>query len=125
MKIHKTSIVHNTAQIANDVEIGPFCIIDEHVIIEELTKLMPYVHVMPYRKICKNNIFHQSSVIGGTPQDLKFDNEKTSLEIGDNNTFREFCTINRGTSHSQRTTIGSNCLFINSILFSRKSTRSA
>ena len=112
MKIDKTSIIHSTAQIANDVEIGPFCIIDEHVIIEEGTRLMPYVHVMPYTKIGKNNIFHQSSVIGGTPQDLKFDNEKTSLEIGDNNTFREFCTINRGTSHSQRTTIGSNCLFM-------------
>jgi len=112
MKIHNTSIIHPSAEIANDVEIGPFCIIDENVKIGSGTKLLPYVHVLPYTKIGKNNIFHHGSVIGGLPQDLKFKDEKTELIIGDNNVFRENCTINRGTEALGKTIIGSNCLFM-------------
>ncbi len=112
MKIHKTSIIHPNSEISNDVEIGPFCIIDENVKIGSGTKLMPYVHVLPHTKIGKNNIFFNGSTIGGLPQDLKFKDEKTSLIIGDNNIFRENCTINRGTESSGKTIIGNSCLFM-------------
>ena len=85
MKIHKTSVVNKNAQIDKDVEIGAFCIIDNDVKIGSGTKIMPYVHILPYTTIGENNIIHQGSTIGGVPQDLKFDNEKTELIIGDNN----------------------------------------
>ena len=112
MKIHKTSIIHKNTEIAKDVEIGPFCIIDEHVKIGSGTKISPYVHILPHTQIGKNNIIHQGSTIGGNPQDLKFDNEKTSLIIGDNNIIREYCTINKGTDATGKTIIGSNCLLM-------------
>ena len=112
MKIHKTSIVHPNSEIDTNVEIGPFCIIDEDVKIGSGTKIMPYVHILPHTKIGKNNIFYNGSTIGGLPQDLKFKNEKTSLIIGDNNIFRENCTINRGTEAANKTVIKSNCLFM-------------
>ena len=112
MNIHKTSIVDKSANIANDVEIGPFCIIDHNVTIGSGTKIMPYVHILPYTTIGENNIIHQGSTIGGIPQDLKYDNEKTELIIGNNNVIREYCTLNRGTSFLNKTEIGSNCLFM-------------
>ena len=112
MKIHKTSIINKNAQIDKDVEIGAFCIIDNDVKIGSGTKIMPYVHILPYTTIGKNNIIHQGSTIGGVPQDLKFDNEKTELIIGDNNVIREYCTLNRGTSFLNKTEIGSNCLLM-------------
>ena len=112
MKIHKTSIINKNAQLDNDVEIGPFCIIDNDVKIGSGTKIMPYVHILPYTTIGKNNIIHQGSTIGGIPQDLKFDNEKTELIIGDNNVIREYCTLNRGTDVLGKTVIGNNCLFM-------------
>jgi len=112
MKIHKTSIIHKNAEIAKGVEIGPFCIVDEYVKIGSGTKISPYVHILPHTQIGKNNTIHQGSTIGGNPQDLKFDNEKTSLIIGDNNIIREYCTINKGTDATGKTIIGSNCLLM-------------
>ena len=112
MKIHKTSIIHPNAEIGIDVEIGPFCIIEEDVKIGSGTKVLPYVHILSNTTIGKNNIFHNGSTIGGLPQDLKFNNEKTSLIIGDNNIFRENCTINKGTEAADKTVIGSNCLLM-------------
>ena len=112
MKIHNTSIVHKNAVIKENVEIGPYCIIDENVVIGSGTKIFPYVHILPHTKIGKNNIFHQGSTVGGIPQDLKYNNEYSELIIGDNNTIREYCTLNRGTDASGKTSIGSNCLLM-------------
>ena len=112
MKIHKTAIINPKAEIDSDVEIGPFCIVDEDVRIGNGTKIMPYVHILSHTTIGKNNTIFQGSTIGGLPQDLKFNNEKTSLVIGDNNIIRENCTINRGTEAANQTVIGNDCLFM-------------
>ena len=68
--------------------------------------------MLPHTQLGKNNTIHQGSTIGGNPQHLKFDNEKTSLIIGDNNIIREYCTINKGTDATGKTIIGSNCLLM-------------
>ena len=112
MKIHSTSIIHKNTVIGSNVEIGPYCIIDENVVIGSDTKIFSYVHILPNTKIGKNNIFHQGSIVGGIPQDLKYDNEYSELIIGDNNTIREYCTLNRGTEASGKTVIGNNCLLM-------------
>ena len=112
MKIHKTAIINPKAEIDSDVEIGPFCIVDEDVRIGNGTKIMPYVHILSHTTIGNNNTIFQGSTIGGLPQDLKFNNEKTSLVIGDNNIIRENCTINRGTEAANQTVIGNDCLFM-------------
>ena len=112
IKIDKTSIVDKNAIIGKNVQIGPFCIIEKDVIIKEGTIVKPYVHIMSNTTIGENNIIHQGSVLGGVPQDLKYNNEKTSLIIGDNNIIREFCTLNKGTDHLFETKIGNNCLLM-------------
>ena len=112
MKIHNTSIVDKDAKIGNNVEIGPFCIIEKNVTIGDNTRILPYVHIHENTQIGKNNTIHQGSVLGGNPQDLKFHNEYSELIIGDNNTIREYCTLNRGTEASGKTTVGSNCLLM-------------
>ena len=112
MNIHENSIVHPNANIGNNVSIGAFCIIEDNVTIGEGTILHPYVQVMSGTIIGKNNVLHQGSIIGGDPQDLKYKGEKTSLHIGNNNVIREFCTLNKGTEHSEKTIIGNECLLM-------------
>ena len=111
-KIHTTSLVHKSSKIANNVVIGPYCIIDENVEIDSGTVIDSYVQILDGTKIGKNNRIHSNTVIGGDPQDLKFKGEKSELIIGDNNTIREFCTLNRGTEHSGKTIIGNDCLLM-------------
>ena len=110
--IHKTSIVSAKANIADSVSIGPFCIIEENVSIGEGTIIKPYVQIKSNTSIGKSNTIYQGSILGEVPQDLKYKGEKTNLIIGDNNTIREFCTLNIGTDHSNKTVVGSNCLFM-------------
>jgi len=110
--IDRTSKIHPKAFIHESVEIGSFCIIEDEVSIGEGTIIQPYVHIMSGTEIGKNNIFHQGSIIGGKPQDLKYKGEKTKLIIGDNNTIREFCTLNRGTDYLDKTVIGNDCLLM-------------
>jgi UDP-N-acetylglucosamine acyltransferase len=109
IKIHPTAIVDSKAQLASDVEIGPYSIIGPNVQIDSGTKVGPHVVVSGHTSIGKNNQIFQFSSLGAAPQDKKYNNEPTKLEIGDNNTIREFCTFNLGTVQDKGTTvIGSN-----------------
>jgi len=111
-KIHTTSLIDKDTKIADDVIIGPYSIIDKNVEIDSGTVIGPNVQILDGTKIGKNNRIHGNSIIGGVPQDLKFNGEKSKLIIGDNNTIREFCTLNRGTEHSGKTIIGNKCLLM-------------
>ena len=111
--IHPTAIISPGARIGTDVEIGPYSVIGEQVSIGDGTRIGPHVVVEGPTTIGKNNHFFQFCSIGAIPQDLKFNMEDTELIIGDNNTFREFITINRGTAGGGgRTVVGSNCLLM-------------
>ena len=106
------NIISSKAKIHDSVKIGAYCIIEEDVSIGKGTVINPYVQIMSGTNIGENNIIHQGSIIGGDPQDLKYKGEKTSLSIGNNNVIREFCTLNRGTEHSGKTSIGNDCLLM-------------
>jgi UDP-N-acetylglucosamine acyltransferase len=95
--IHPTAIIHETARIAADVTIGPWSIIGAEVEIGAGSNIGPHVIINGPTKLGKNTRVYQFASIGEEPQDLKFHGERTMLEVGDNNTFREFVTINRGT----------------------------
>lgn len=111
--IHPSAIISPDARIGTDVEIGPYSIIGEHVSIGDGTHIGPHVVIEGPATIGSGNRFFQFCSIGAIPQDLKFNMEETELIIGDNNTFREFVTINRGTQGGGgKTVIGSNCLFM-------------
>jgi UDP-N-acetylglucosamine acyltransferase len=112
MEIHKTALVSSKAEIGNNVIIGPFAIIEDEVQIDDGSVIGSNVLIADGTKIGKNcKIFH-GAVLGTVPQDLKFGGEKTTLEIGDNTTIREFVTMNRGTTDHWKTIVGSHCLFM-------------
>lgn len=100
-------------QIEDNVTIGPFTLIEDHVKIGRGTKIASNVLVASGTIIGKNCEIHHGAVLGTLPQYIGFiPEEKTTLEIGDNTIIREYCTLNRGTEHRQKTIVGSNCFLM-------------
>jgi UDP-N-acetylglucosamine acyltransferase len=111
--IHKTAIVDPKAKISANVNIGPYSIIGPNVEIGEHTVINSHVSIAGHTKIGKKNKIYPFSSIGNNPQDLKYNGEKSYLEIGDSNTIREYVSINPGTDGGGGLTkIGNNCLFM-------------
>lgn len=104
--------VHPQAKIAENTVIEPFSVIHKNVEIGEGTWIGSNVTIMSGARIGKNCRIFPGSVISAIPQDLKFGGEDTIVRIGDNNTIREFVTINRGTKASNETVIGDNNLIM-------------
>ena len=102
--IHATAIVADAAAIADDVEIGPYSVIGDDVEIGRGCKIQSHVVINGPTRIGENNHIYQFASIGDDPQDKKYKNELTRLEIGDRNTIREYCTISRGTVQDQGVT---------------------
>ena len=113
--ISPLAYIHPEAQIGENCEIGPFCYIDKNVVIGDNNVLMNSVTVLYGARIGNGNKFFPGAVISAIPQDLKFKGEETTAEIGDNNTFRENATMNRGTAAKNRTVVGSNNLFMEGV----------
>ena len=110
--VHRLSDVHPSAKIGDQVEIGPFTSIAADVEIGEGTWIGPNVTIMDGARIGAGCRIFPGSVISAIPQDLKFDGEETTVEIGDRTTIRECVTINRGTKALGKTTIGEDCLIM-------------
>jgi len=95
--IHPTAVVESGARLAADVVIGPYSVIGPHVEIGGGCRIGAHTVITGHTRLGSNNtVFHFVS-LGEAPQDKKYQGEETRLEIGDNNTIREFCTLNRGT----------------------------
>ena len=111
--IHPSSVISKNVQIDDSNYIGPFCNIGKNVIIGKNNKLTSHVSITGNTTIGDNNSFFPFSSIGSQPQDLKFENEISYLEIGNNNQFRENVTVNPGTKGGGlKTVIKDNCLFM-------------
>jgi UDP-N-acetylglucosamine acyltransferase len=106
------SYIHPNAKIAKNVVIEPFTSIDGDVEIGEGTWIGSNVSIMDGARIGKNCNIYPGAVISANPQDLKYNNEKTFVEIGNNVTIRECVTINKGTNDRLKTVIGNNCLIM-------------
>lgn len=104
--------VHPSAKIADTVVIEPFTTIHKNVEIGAGTWIGSNVTVMEGARIGKNCRIFPGAVISAIPQDLKFEGEETTVEIGDNTIIRECVTINRGTKDRWKTVIGKNCLIM-------------
>jgi UDP-N-acetylglucosamine acyltransferase len=111
-RIHPTAIIASDAEIGSNVEIGAFaivgegCSIGDGCIISPRATLDRNVRIGPLAKV------GVGTILGGPPQDLKFAGEETTVEIGEGTVVREYVTINRGTAHSFKTTVGRNCLLM-------------
>ncbi|GAB4142831.1 MAG: acyl-ACP--UDP-N-acetylglucosamine O-acyltransferase [Planctomycetaceae bacterium] len=103
-RISPLSFVDSRANIDENVTIGPFCYIGPHVSIGAGTQLDNHVTITGKTIIGKNNRFWPNAVIGAEPQDVSYSETETSVEIGDNNIFREGVTVNRGAEKEDYTT---------------------
>ncbi|WP_020168436.1 MULTISPECIES: acyl-ACP--UDP-N-acetylglucosamine O-acyltransferase [Methylotenera] len=97
VKIHPTAIIDPKAELDSSVTVGAYSTIGAHVKVGADTRIASHVVLQGPTTIGKNNQIFQFSSLGEAPQDKKYRDEPTTLEIGDNNTIREFCTFNRGT----------------------------
>ena len=96
-QIHPTALVDAKARIADSAQIGAFAIIGPDAEIGPNCVIHPYAQVVGHTRLGQGNTVHSHCVIGGPPQDKKYNGEPTRLEIGDHNVFRECCTVNTGT----------------------------
>ncbi|PIS27723.1 MAG: acyl-[acyl-carrier-protein]--UDP-N-acetylglucosamine O-acyltransferase [Candidatus Marinimicrobia bacterium CG08_land_8_20_14_0_20_45_22] len=110
--IDSSAIVHPKAEIGEDVTIGPFSWIHENVKISDGCYIGAGVIILPGTSLGKSCRVYHHAVLGEIPQDLKFEGEITTVEIGDRTTIREFATINRGTTYAMKTVVGSDCLIM-------------
>ena len=111
--IHKTAIIDSSAKISSTVEVGPYTVIGPNVEISDNVKIHSHVNITGYTTIGKNNKIYPFASIGNDPQDMKYKGEKTELIIGDNNTIREYSTINPGTIQGNSVTkVGNNNLIM-------------
>lgn len=110
--ISKSAIIGKNARIGKNVQIGHFSTIEDDVVIGENTWIGNYVSIQNGARIGENCQVHSSAVLAGNPQDLKFNGEFTTLEIGNNTIIREFVTINRGTASKGKTVIGNHNLIM-------------
>jgi UDP-N-acetylglucosamine acyltransferase len=110
--ISSLASVSKDAQIGQNVRIDPFAVIHEDVIIGNGTRIHSNVALYPGTRIGEDCEVFPGAVLGVVPQDLKFDNEYTTVEIGNNTKIRECVTIHRGTSDKMKTAVGDNCLLM-------------
>jgi UDP-N-acetylglucosamine acyltransferase len=109
VKIHPTAIVDAKAELDSSVEVGAYSIIGPNVKVDSGTTIASHVVINGHTTIGKNNRIFQFSSLGEIPQDKKYAGEPTRLEIGNDNTIREFCTFNTGTVQDRGvTSIGNN-----------------
>src|SRR4051812_4073337 len=108
MMIAPTAVIHPDATIGSGCSIGPYCVIGEHVVLGKNCKLHSHVVVDGHTTLGDNNEIFPFASIGLKSQDLKWKGGITRTQIGDNNTFREYVTINSATGDGEVTSVGSN-----------------
>jgi UDP-N-acetylglucosamine acyltransferase len=111
-RIHPTAVISAEAVLADDVVVGPHVVLEGPVTVGPECVLRPHVTLCGPLTMGRGNVVYPGAVLGERPQHLKYNDEKTSVEIGDHNVFREHVTVHRGTTHSWVTRIGSNNFFM-------------
>jgi UDP-N-acetylglucosamine acyltransferase len=111
-RIHPSAIISPDADIGADVEIGAFAIVGEGCTIADGSVIAPRVTLERNVILGPSVKVGIGTILGGPPQDLKFAGEETTVEIGEGTVIREYATVNRGTSHSFKTTVGRHCLLM-------------
>jgi len=113
VSIHPTAIVSPGAEIGRDVEIGPFCVVGPHVVLGDGCKLRHQVTIEGHTTLGEGCEVYPQAVLGTPPQDIKYRGERTTLEVGRRNVFREMVTVHPGTGNGGGvTSIGDDNLFL-------------
>lgn len=108
-RIHPTAIVDPTAVLGREVEIGPFAIVGPACRVGDRCRIGPRATLERNVRLAPEVRVGQGSILGGDPQDLKYQGEESWVEVGEGSVIREYATINRGTSATGVTRVGSRC----------------
>ena len=111
-EIHNTAIVSSKAELGENVKVGPYAIIEDDVVIGDGSTIGPHAAIYDGARIGENVKIFQGASVSNLPQDLKFSDEKTYFEIGDNTQIREFVTLHRATIDGNSSKVGENCLIM-------------
>lgn len=112
MPIHTTAVIDSSCEVSPEAEIGPYCIVGPKVTIGAETILHSHVCIHGWTGIGERCSFYSHSSVGTDPQDLKYKGEPTYLKIGNDNVFREFVSLNRGTRGGHGITVIGNNNFL-------------
>jgi UDP-N-acetylglucosamine acyltransferase len=110
--IHRTALIDPTADLGPDVSVGPYCVIGPRVTVGERCSIAGHTVIERNTRVGEGVRIGYGSVIGNDPQDLKYKGEETWVEIGNGTIIREYCTINRGSTATGKTTIGERCFLM-------------
>lgn len=111
-QIHATAIVDSGAVIGQEVTLGPYVIVGPGVAIGAGTRVMSHAVIERDTTIGERCVVHYGAIVGGDPQDLKYEGEPTTCVVGHETVIREYVTVNRGTAALGRTEIGEGCLLM-------------
>jgi UDP-N-acetylglucosamine acyltransferase len=111
-KIHPTALVDPGAKLGDNISIGAYSVIEGNVVIDDDAEISHHVVIFSGTRLGKAVRVHPGAIIGDAPQDLKYQGEETTVEVGDMTVIRECATINRGTTATRLTRVGSNCLLM-------------
>jgi UDP-N-acetylglucosamine acyltransferase len=111
-EIHPTAVIDPSAEVGTDVTIGAYAVLGPNVQVGNRTQIGAHVVLERDTSVGEDCRIHSSAVLGGDPQDLKYQGEESRLVVGDRTVIREFVTLNRGTAASGRTEIGAECLLM-------------
>jgi UDP-N-acetylglucosamine acyltransferase len=111
-QVHPTALVDPGAELGEGVVVGPFSIVGPGVRVGAGTRIGPHVLIERDTTLGAGCVISQGAVLGTDPQDLKYGGEPTQLRVGDRTVIREYATLNRGTSASGLTSVGSDCMLM-------------
>ncbi|HZD40199.1 MAG TPA: acyl-ACP--UDP-N-acetylglucosamine O-acyltransferase [Terriglobales bacterium] len=106
MTIHPTAVIDSQAEIDSEAEIGPYVVIEGAVKVGRGTRVMAHAYLTGWTEIGENNEIHPGTILGAEPQDRAYRGEKTYVRVGNDNIFREYVQIHRGTTAGSSTLIG-------------------
>jgi len=115
--IHRTALVDPTAELGADVSVGPYCVIGPKVTVGERCAIAGHSVIERNTRVGEGVKIGYGTIIGNDPQDLKYKGEETWVEIGNNTIIREYCTVNRGSTATGKTTIGERCFIMTYVHF--------
>lgn len=110
--IHRTALIDPTAELGADVSVGPYSIIGPRVTVGDRCAIAAHVVIERNTRVADGVRLGYGTVIGSDPQDLKYKGEETWVEIGSGTIIREYCTVNRGSTATGRTTVGARCFLM-------------
>ena len=110
--IHPSALIDASAKLGAGVSIGPFAILGPQVTVGDRCRIGPRATLTRNVRLAEDVIVGDGSILGGDPQDLKYDGEETWVEVGQGTIIREYSTINRATSATYKTTVGARCFIM-------------